>query len=62
VLDVEIDHVAINYELDQGRPDEKKAEFLIPPDLDEFLDDDVPDASEHSLSSFQLSAVSFQLW
>ena len=61
VLDVEIDHVAISQELDQGRPDEKKAELFIPPNLNEFLDDDVPDTSEQvyivSTFSGQLSAL-----
>jgi hypothetical protein len=56
VLDVEIDHVAISQELNQGRHDDKIAELLIPPDLDEFLYDDVSDASEHGFYSYQLSA------
>ena len=59
MLDVEVDHVAIGEQLHQGRHDEEEAELLVPEDLDEFLDDDVPDATPHGYSS-QRSAVSFQ--
>ena len=47
VLDVEVDHVAIGEQLHQGRHDEEKAELLVPQDLDEFLDDNVPDTTPH---------------
>ena len=61
VLDVEVDHVAVSEELHQGRHDEKKAQLPVSPDLDEFLEHDMSDASEHSsqLSAFSWSVVSF---
>jgi hypothetical protein len=58
MLDVEVDHVAIGEQLHQGRHDEEEAELLVPQDLDEFLDDDMPDAAPHILVSSEPGAVS----
>ncbi len=53
MLDVEIDHVAIGEQLHQGRHDEEKAELLVPKNLDELLDDDMPDTTKHGSVSGQ---------
>ena len=58
MLDVEVDHVAIGEQLHQGRHDEEKAELLVPQDLDEFLDDNMPDTTPHILVSSEQEAVS----
>ncbi len=47
MLDVEVDHIAIGEQLHHGRHDEEEAELPVPENLDELLDDDVPDATKH---------------